>query len=150
MHHSDPAVDVTTATRFHFVEIIFSSTIRLALIPLFGVPLEAIILYDVVQLPVIAFHHANLALPLRVDKLLCFIIVTPFMHKVHHSRERQETDSNYSSILSLWDRLFSSFVERLEYSSIRLGLSGYDSDRMQSITGLLRTPLFPPEEPGSR
>jgi sterol desaturase/sphingolipid hydroxylase (fatty acid hydroxylase superfamily) len=146
MHHSDPAVDVTTAARFHFGELILSSVIRLVLIPLFGIPLDAIILYDVIQLPVIAFHHANIALQPTVDKILRLVIVTPFMHKVHHSRERNETDSNYSSILSIWDRVFGSYVEREEYTSIGFGLAGYDSEYLQSLPGLLRTPLLPADE----
>jgi len=140
MHHSDPAVDVTTATRFHFGEIALSSLARLVLIPLFGIPIEAVILFDVVQLPIIAFHHANISLPEKADSLLCLILVTPFMHKVHHSRRKQETDSNYSSVLSLWDRVFGSFRWVEDHRSIRFGLDGFDRPERQSVAGLLRTP----------
>lgn len=149
MHHSDPAVDVTTAARFHFGEIVFSSILRLAFIPLFGIPIEAIILFDVIQLPVIAFHHANIGLPSAVDRLLCLFVVTPFMHKVHHSREKNETDSNYSSILSIWDRVFGSFVERGDCRGIRFGLTSLEADAFQSIMGLLRTPIAQDGEHGS-
>jgi len=149
VHHSDPFMDVTTAARFHFGEIIFSSLIRLVLILLVGIPLDAIILYDMIQLPVIAFHHANIALPPKADRFVRLFVVTPFMHKVHHSRQQLETDSNYSSILSIWDRVFGSYRERGEYSTIQFGLSGYDSDVTQSVPGILQTPLLPPDDRGT-
>ena len=146
MHHSDPDVDVTTAGRFHVGEIVFSSSIRILFIPLFGFPIEAVVLYDFVQLPVIAFHHANISVSAGIDRALRMVLVTPFMHKVHHSRLREETDSNYSSILSVWDRIFGSFVEKEKYTTITFGLTGFDSDRTQSLPGLLRTPLLPQGE----
>ncbi|MDH4070014.1 MAG: sterol desaturase family protein, partial [Ignavibacteria bacterium] len=142
MHHSDPAVDVTTATRFHVGEILLSSLMRVALIPLFGIPIESVIAFDVIQLPLIAFHHANISLPERADRALCWFVVTPFMHKVHHSRRKQETDSNYSSVLSVWDRVFRSFVQIDDHRTIRFGLDGFDDERHQSLTGLLKTPLI--------
>jgi sterol desaturase/sphingolipid hydroxylase (fatty acid hydroxylase superfamily) len=142
MHHSDPDVDVTTGTRFHVGEVTISSIVRLALIPIIGIPLEAIILYDAVQLPVILLHHSNIALPSRVDRTLSLLLVTPFMHKVHHSRVRNETDSNFSSVLSVWDRMFGSFIRKENCREIRFGLRGYDGDDRQSIKGLLSTPFF--------
>jgi len=142
MHHSDPNVDVTTATRFHPGEIVLSSILRLAAIPLAGIPIEAIILFDAVQLPIISFHHANISLPKTLDRALRRAIVTPFMHKVHHSRLMREANSNFSSVLSIWDRLFHSFTEKEDYREIRFGLDGFDVRDRQSIQGLLRTPLF--------
>ena len=143
MHHSDPAMDVTTATRFHVGEITLSSIVKLALIPLVGIPLEALIVFDFIQLPIISFHHANISLPQSFDDALAMFIVTPFMHKVHHSRSRPETDSNYSSLLSVWDRLFGSFVRKEDCGDIRFGLEGFDHDETQSVRGLLATPLLP-------
>jgi sterol desaturase/sphingolipid hydroxylase (fatty acid hydroxylase superfamily) len=142
MHHSDPEMDVTTATRFHVGEIIFSSVIKLGLIPLIGIPIGVLILYDVVQLPIISFHHANIRLTQGLDKFMRYIIVTPFMHKVHHSRTKVETDSNFSSTFSVWDRLFRSYVEKHNYREIRFGLDGYDVEDRQSVKGLLSTPLY--------
>lgn len=141
MHHSDPEMDVTTATRFHLGEIILSSAIRLVLIPLIGIPISAIILFDFVQLPIISFHHANIRLPRLLDKIMAWFIVTPFMHKVHHSRVKPETDSNFSSLLSVWDRMFGSFVQKKHCEEIRFGLDGFDEDEKQSVKGMLVTPL---------
>ena len=143
MHHSDPQVDVSTATRFHLGEITLSSSIRLGLIPLIGVPIEALLCYDLSLLALTQFHHANLALPPRADHFLRYWIVSPNMHKVHHSRVQVETDSNYSSVLSLWDRLFGSYREKENYREIRFGLKSYDSDDRQSLEGLMLTPLLP-------
>jgi sterol desaturase/sphingolipid hydroxylase (fatty acid hydroxylase superfamily) len=141
MHHSDPEMDVTTATRFHVGEIILSSIIRLFLIPIVGIPIGVLILFDVVQLPIISFHHANIQLPKALDRIVAWFVVTPFMHKVHHSRIKRETDSNYSSLLSLWDRVFGSFVQREECREIQFGLDGYDEDARQTVKGLFATPL---------
>lgn len=141
MHHSDPEVDVTSATRFHPGEIILSSTARLILIAVLAVPSDAIVLYDAIQLPVICFHHANIGLPRSLHKLLTCFIVSPFMHKIHHSRVKQETDSNFSSVLSVWDRVFGSYREADSSRGIRFGLEGFDGDERQSLAGLLKTPL---------
>jgi sterol desaturase/sphingolipid hydroxylase (fatty acid hydroxylase superfamily) len=150
MHHSDPAMDVTTATRFHLGEISFSSALRLALIPLLGIPLWTLIVYDTMLLGCTQFHHANIQLPARLDTALRYAIVTPNMHKVHHSRLQPETDSNFSSLLSVWDRLFASYREKPDYSQIRFGLDGYDDDARQSVKGLLLTPILAPDRPGSK
>jgi sterol desaturase/sphingolipid hydroxylase (fatty acid hydroxylase superfamily) len=84
MHHTDPEMDVTTALRFHFGEIIISSALRLAIVPLLGLTLWQVILYETLLLPVIAFHHSNVALPERYDRILRAVIVSPNMHRVHH------------------------------------------------------------------
>jgi sterol desaturase/sphingolipid hydroxylase (fatty acid hydroxylase superfamily) len=141
MHHSDPHMDVTTATRFHVGEIVLSSLIKLVLIVVIGIPIEVLILFDVVQLPVISFHHANIGLPRMLDDALSWLIVTPFMHKVHHSRVKPETDSNFSSLLSVWDRLFGSFIRKERCEEIRFGLEGFDSEERQSVSGLMSTPM---------
>lgn len=142
MHHSDPEMDVTTATRFHLGEIMLSSLLRLVVIVLLGIPVEAIILFDVIQLPIISFHHANISLPQLLDKMLMWFIVTPFMHKVHHSRIKAETDSNFSSLFSVWDRLFGSFVEKDRYDQIRFGLDEFDGEERQTVKGLILTPFL--------
>lgn len=141
MHHSDPEMDVTTGSRFHLGEITMSSLIRLALVPILGLSIDSLILFDVVQLPIIHFHHANISLPDKFDKVLRYFIVTPYMHKVHHSRVKMETDSNYTSVLSIWDRIFGSYVEKEDYREIRFGLDTYDDEASQSLKGLLSTPL---------
>jgi sterol desaturase/sphingolipid hydroxylase (fatty acid hydroxylase superfamily) len=141
MHHSDPAMDVSTAIRFHPGEILLASVSRLALIPLIGIPLELIVAYDALQLAITQFHHANLSLPPTFDRAIRYVIVSPNMHKVHHSQYQPETDSNYCSVLSVWDRIFGSYREKPDYREIRFGLVGYSDDAHQSLRGMAVTPL---------
>jgi sterol desaturase/sphingolipid hydroxylase (fatty acid hydroxylase superfamily) len=144
VHHSDPALDVTSAVRFHTGEILISSALRLALIPLFGVSLWQLVLYDALLLPVIQLHHSNVRFPERWDRWLRILIVSPAIHRVHHSRIRVETDSNYSSIFSFWDRLGRTFRRRRDVENVRYGLDSYDEEKWQRLTGLLQTPFIRP------
>ena len=141
MHHSDCEVDVTSATRFHIGELILSSVLRLMVLPLLGLELWQLILYEVILLPVIQFHHSNVNLPERWDRLMRAIIVSPNMHRVHHSRIQLETDSNYSSVLSFWDRLARTFRLRDDVLAIEFGLLEFDDLKWQTILGMLRTPF---------
>jgi len=140
MHHSDPEMDVSTATRFHLGEIAFSSLLRLAVIPVVGLPIVLLIAYDMILLAATQFHHANLALAPRLDRILRWLLVSPDMHKVHHSRHQPETDSNYTSVLSVWDRIFGTYREA-DRNEIRLGLEEWDADKRQSVKGMILTPL---------
>lgn len=141
MHHSDPAMDVSTATRFHPGEIFLSAAFRLPLIPVIGMPVAALLLYDGIQLGITQLHHANIGLSAKLDRRLRYVLVSPNMHKVHHSQQRYETDSNYSSVLSVWDRIFGTYRERPEYHTIRFGLPDFQDPEAQSVRGLLATPL---------
>lgn len=143
MHHSDSELDVTTALRFHFGEIAISSMLRLLVIPLLGLELWQVLLYETILLPVIAFHHSNVALPERYDRMLRGMVVSPNMHRVHHSDLRCETDSNYSSIFSWWDRLGGSFRLREDVRTLRYGLDEFRDPEWQSLGGMIRTPLAP-------
>ncbi len=149
-HHSDPAMDVTTAARFHFGEITLSTVLRLGIIPLLGVPLRVIVGYELLLLLSTQFHHSNIALPAGIDRILRVVMVSPNMHRVHHSIEPVETDSNYSSVLSIWYRLFRSYREKLDYRQIRFGVEGFSSDSSQSVKGLLLTPIMPRRNSGPR
>ena len=140
-HHSDPQMDVTTASRFHIGEILFSNCLRLALILIFGIHLWEIVLYETALLAVNQFQHANIGLPRQLDQLLRCFIVTPAMHKVHHSRWQPETDSNYSSLLSVWDRIFRSFRLRDDPRTIQFGLDDFASPEDQTLPGILKAPL---------
>lgn len=141
MHHSDPNMDATTSVRFHFGEIIISSTLRLAVILMVGIPIWVLIFYDTTLLICTIFHHSNIQLPDKVDTFIRTVIVSPNMHKVHHSRIKIETDSNYSSFLTIWDRIFGSFRLKDDYSEINFGLDNYDREEKQSLIGLIKTPL---------
>jgi sterol desaturase/sphingolipid hydroxylase (fatty acid hydroxylase superfamily) len=140
-HHSDLQVDVTTASRFHLGEILFSDCLRVPLILLIGVRFKELLIYETVLLALVQFHHANIGLPGGLDRLLRCFIVTPAMHKVHHSRVSVETDSNYSSISSVWDRLFRSFRLRPDPRTIQFGLDDFSEPGDQTLAGILKTPL---------
>jgi sterol desaturase/sphingolipid hydroxylase (fatty acid hydroxylase superfamily) len=142
VHHSDSAMDATTAARFHIGEITFSMMLRLLLVICFGIPLFVLVAYDITLLVTTMFHHANIALPAKIDRLICLVTPSPFMHKVHHSRYQPETDSNFSSVLSVWDRLFGTYREKENHRKIRLGLDGFDDEKNQTVKGLIATPFY--------
>lgn len=143
VHHSDPMMDVTTATRFHVGEIVLSSLLRLIVCPLLGVAFWHILLYETLLFPVILLHHSNIHIPELWDRRLRRLIVSPNMHRVHHSRWQPETDSNFASIFSFWDRLAGTFRQREDPHEIVFGLEGYDEDARQSVIGMLQTPFLP-------
>jgi len=140
MHHSDRHMDVTTATRFHLGEHVGSAAARLALIPLLGVEVWHLVVYDTVAVAVTQFHHADISLG-RWDRWLRLFLVTPHMHKVHHSDWRPETNSNYSTVLSVWDRLAGSFRMRPDPKSIVFGLTEFTDPAWQTFVGMLKTPV---------
>lgn len=109
VHHADREMTISTAFRFHPVEMMISMGMRMLVLTMMGVPVESVLIYDAISLPIIWFHHANITLPDKVERLVRLMIVTPGMHEVHHSRVREEMDSNYASVLSLWDRVFGSY-----------------------------------------
>lgn len=148
MHHSDQHMDVTTATRFHLGEHIGASVLRLGLIPLLGFEVWHLIVYDTVVIVVTQFHHADISIG-RLDPLLSWLIVTPNMHKVHHSDWRPETDSNYSTVLSIWDRLFGSFRMRPNLETLVFGLKDFTAPTWQGIWGMAKTPFVSPTPPSS-
>lgn len=140
VHHSDPKMDVTTASRFHAGEMVLSCLVRMPVIALLGVGLLEIVLYETVMFAVVQLHHANIKLPGRLERALRLIIVTPFMHKVHHSDWQPETDSNYSSLFSFWDRIFRTFRLRDDPHTLRFGLRELDRPEDQTLRGLLTVP----------
>ena len=111
-HHMDEKMNSTTAVRFHGVEILLSYALRFSIFPLMGIDIAAVFLHGFVLFPVILFHHSNVRISERWDHRLRFFFVTPRMHRIHHSRIRQETDSNYGSVFPYWDVLFGSYVRK--------------------------------------
>ena len=109
MHHSDLEIDVTTGIRFHPIEILLSVVIKMAVIAVLGAPAVAVLLFEILLNATSMFNHSNAALPGWLDVLLRALLVTPDMHRIHHSVVRVETDSNYGFNLSLWDRLFGTY-----------------------------------------
>jgi sterol desaturase/sphingolipid hydroxylase (fatty acid hydroxylase superfamily) len=144
MHHSDRQMDVTTATRFHLGEHVGSAVLRLGLIPLLGFELWNLVIYDVLVIAIIQFHHADVSIG-RWDRWLRLFIVTPYVHKVHHSDWRAETNSNYSTVLSIWDRLGGSFRMRSDPKTLEFGLNEFTDPGWQSWWGMMKTPFVNPE-----
>lgn len=140
-HHSDTAMDVSTAVRFHTGELVLSWMARMVLVPLLGISLVQLAVYESLLLPVVLFHHSNLRLPRWIDYGLLAIIVTPAMHRVHHSRIVAETNSNYGSLTPWWDVVFGSFRLRPDVENIRYGLDEFTDLKWQTLTGIARTPL---------
>lgn len=140
IHHTDKEIDTTTALRHHPIESVFRVVALFIAIVVTGVPIWMVMLYQTISAFMSQFNHANIRLPQWLDKGLSWIIVSPDMHKVHHSRFQPETDSNYANIFSLWDRLFGTFVTVKDTTSIKYGLDEYQDARYQQIGPLLKTP----------
>jgi sterol desaturase/sphingolipid hydroxylase (fatty acid hydroxylase superfamily) len=109
MHHADLDFDVTTGARFHPVEIVLSMAIKMAVIVLIGAPAVAVLIFEVVLNATAMFNHSNVKLPLGLDRVLRLLVVTPDMHRVHHSVLPHETNSNFGFNLPWWDRLFGTY-----------------------------------------
>lgn len=141
VHHSDMQMDVTSGTRFHTVEIAYSIMARLLVAPLIGITVPQLVLYESMSMLIVMFHHSNIRMPEGLDKSLRWLIVTPWMHWVHHSQIQKETDSNYSSFLSIWDRLFGSFRLRGNPQDIQIGLPGQSDHDWRGLGGMLTYPF---------
>lgn len=111
MHHSDIDFDVTTALRFHPLEIILSMAWKSAIVALFGVPVLAVLFFEIVLNGAAMFNHSNWKIPVGIDRWLRLIIVTPDMHRIHHSVHMRETDSNYGFNFPFWDRMFRTYTQ---------------------------------------
>ncbi len=140
VHHSDPFMDVTTANRFHLGEIVLSSLFRLPILYLIGNSLGELVFYEIFLFANNQIQHANIGLSALGDKILRIFVTSPAMHKVHHSRLLPETNSNYTSLLSVWDRLFRSFRLRAKPHEINFGLEDTDAPRQQTLPGLFLMP----------
>ena len=141
-HHSDTEMDTTTALRFHPGELLLSTFFRLPVLILIGMSFSQLLLFEVLLNVSTLFHHSNLAVPEKWDRLLRTVIVTPNMHRVHHSVEMAETNSNFTSLLSVWDRLFRSFRTREDTHAVTMGLESYRETRYQRLWGFLITPFL--------
>ncbi|MEM7060637.1 MAG: sterol desaturase family protein [Pseudomonadota bacterium] len=130
VHHADRDIDVSTAIRFHPIEIALSMLFKIALVYALGVPLVAVILFEVVLNGAAMFNHANINLPVKVDRWLRLAVVTPDMHRVHHSVQRAEHDTNFGFNLSIWDRLFGTYTHAPEggHQGMTIGLPAHQND----------------------
>lgn len=140
-HHSDTEMDATTALRFHPIELALSTLLRVPLYILLGIDSGTLLWYETVLVVSTLFQHANIALPGKWDDRLRWVLVTPVMHKLHHSVLRLECNSNYSSIFSWWDRLFGTWTTTKDPGAIVLGLHDHRDRSWQSLWGILKTPF---------
>jgi len=144
MHHADLDFDVTTGARFHPIEIALSMLIKLGVIVALGAPAMAVVLFEILLNATSMFNHGNVRLPAAVDRVLRFLIVTPDMHRVHHSIKRRETDSNFGFNLSLWDRLFGTYRAQPEggHEGMTLGIPDFRDPRdCATLPGMLAIPF---------
>lgn len=142
VHHADRDIDVTTAIRFHPIEIALSMLLKIGLVYLLGPSALAIVLFEILLNGTAMFNHANIRLPLGLDRVVRLILVTPDMHRVHHSIHRSEHDSNYGFALSIWDRLFGTYVPQpaMGHDDMTIGLDWQD-DRPSKLGWSLALPF---------
>lgn len=145
VHHSDPEVDATTLFRVHPLENLTVFLCQLLAVALFGVPLLSLLLHTVLNTASAMLQHANIRLPARADRWMSWLLTSPGMHHVHHSRHVEETDTNYGAIFAFWDRLFGTYRVPPEDRDIELGLAEFDASQHQTFLGLLMTPFITPE-----
>jgi sterol desaturase/sphingolipid hydroxylase (fatty acid hydroxylase superfamily) len=148
MHHADVDVDVSTGGRFHPFEILISMAIKIATVLAFGIPVVAVLLFEVVLNATSLFNHGNVAMPAALDRVLRLVVVTPDMHRIHHSVLRKETDSNFGFNLPWWDRLFGTYRPAPEagYEHMTIGLPIFRDPRELRIDRLLSQPFR--DDPG--
>jgi sterol desaturase/sphingolipid hydroxylase (fatty acid hydroxylase superfamily) len=144
VHHADPDYDVTTGSRFHPLEIILSMLIKFTAIVLLGPPVVAVFIFEVLLNATAMFNHGNVRLPAKLDRFLRWFVVTPDMHRVHHSIEDDETNSNFGFNLPWWDRLFGTYRDqpRGGHEKMTIGIRGYNQPRDVSwLPGMIVLPF---------
>lgn len=146
VHHIDPDLDVTTSMRFHGVEIAYSSIFKLIQLGLIGVNPITFFCYEFVFQVCTFFHHSNIKLPIRFERILNKLLVTPRMHGIHHSSYRDETNRNYSVVFSFWDRVHQTIKLNIPQQTITIGVPGYLKSTDNSLINVLLMP-FKPQRP---
>lgn len=143
MHHADTEFDVTNGLRFHPLEILLSMLIKFAAIAAIGAPALAVLVFEIVLNASSIFNHANVRMPAGLDRILRWFVVTPDMHRVHHSVVRQETDSNFGFNLPWWDRWFGTYRAQPQagHVGMRIGLSEFRGPRWLRLDNMLRQPF---------
>jgi sterol desaturase/sphingolipid hydroxylase (fatty acid hydroxylase superfamily) len=144
VHHADLDIDLTTGSRFHTIEIIVSMLIKWGVILLLGPALIAVLVFEILLNGMAIFNHANVSLPPAVDRLVRYLLVTPDMHRVHHSAIKRETDSNYGFNLSIWDRAFRTYIDQPEmgHDKMTIGIAEFrDARQVDRLPGMLALPF---------
>lgn len=143
VHHTDLDLDASTAVRFHPGELGLSSIFRFVQVVVIGPPAALYLLFEGVLQMATLFHHSNVRLPLGVERTLNTLVVTPRMHGIHHSTARDETDSNFGTILAFWDRLHGSLRLGVPQQEIDIGVPSYRDPAELGLSGLLALPFAP-------
>ena len=143
MHHADLHFDATTGLRFHTVEILLSFLLKFAIIAAIGAPALAVLIFEVLLSSTSIFNHANVRVPLRLDRFLRWVVVTPDMHRVHHSVHANETNSNFGFNLPWWDRLFGTYRDqpRDGHEEMTIGIAQFRTARDLRLDQMLIQPL---------
>ena len=144
VHHADLDIDMTTGSRFHTLEIIVSMLIKWVVIFLLGPALLAVLIFETLLNGMAVFNHANVRLPGTIDRLLRLLLITPDVHRVHHSILRHETNSNYGFNLSIWDRAFGTYIDQPEkgHSAMTIGIPEFrDPEQVDKLPGMLTLPF---------
>ena len=144
MHHADLDFDVTTGARFHPIEIVLSMLIKFVVIIALGPPAIAVLLFEVILNATSMFNHSNVRIASPIDRMLRWLVVTPDMHRVHHSIEDDETNSNFGFNLPWWDRLFGTYRDqpRAGHEGMTIGIRGFDEPRTcDRLPGMLAIPF---------
>lgn len=144
VHHADPDYDVTTGARFHPIEIILSMLIKFATIVVLGAPVVAVVIFEVMLNATAMFNHGNIRLPAALDRWVRRVVVTPDMHRVHHSVEDDETNSNFGFNLTWWDRLFGTYraQPRAGHAGMTIGIRDFsDPHDVARLDGMLLLPF---------
>lgn len=143
VHHADPDYDVTTSTRFHPIEIVLSMLIKFATIVVLGPPVLAVVIFEVLLNATAMFNHGNIRLPLALDRVLRWFVVTPDMHRVHHSVEDDEANSNFGFNLPWWDRLFDTYRDQPRGGHLAMTIGIHDHTDLREVARLDGMLLLP-------
>ena len=146
VHHSDVELDASSAIRFHPVEIVLSVFIKAFAVILIGPAVALVVLFEIILNGSAIFNHANYKLPLWLDKWLRLIIVTPDMHRIHHSTIPKETDSNYGFALSIWDHIFRTYIAQPKngHEGMNIGLNEWQDEAPTKLGWSLKLPFTNP------
>lgn|SRR5215203_240756 len=149
-HHSDQEYDLTTGLRFHPLEMVFTTLFQMCVLAALGAPPLAVLVSQLIATVVTFVEHANVSIPARLDRLLRVVLVTPDMHRIHHSAASGESQSNFSNTFSWWDRLFGTYIDQpaAGHANIRFGVEGFGARKHLTLPWMLAQPFL--QEPESR
>jgi sterol desaturase/sphingolipid hydroxylase (fatty acid hydroxylase superfamily) len=144
VHHADLDYDVTTGARFHPIEIVLSMVLKLGVVVSMGAPPLGVLIFEIVLNATALFNHSNILFPLPLDKTVRLLLVTPDMHRVHHSVEDHEANSNFGFNLSIWDRIFGTYLDQPEkgHLGMEIGIRGFRDPAKHTLPWMLALPFM--------